>query len=398
MTPVDYRTCEVGDAASLELHITPKLVEEFATFTGDHNPLHMDDEFAGARGFRRRVVHGMAYGSFLSRLIGMDLPGAGALWTEQAFRFVQPVFIGDVLQLRATVTEVSRSTGTLRLAAEAVNQLGDVVMSGDGQVLVLEAPADDAAPTDADPVPLTVVTGASRGIGAAIARRLAADGHQVVLTYRSGEADARRLADELRAGGARAEVVRYDTADGEAGDRALAAWVLSHVGVPTGLVLNAGAELGRRPIDEVSWTGVQEQIDLYVRPAFNLLRALAEPMAERGGGSVVAIGTSALDGPPPSGMLPYVMAKQAVLGLVRSAAVELGPRRIRVNMVSPGMIATDFNQHLPPRALKVAAMQSPLRRLATVDDVASAVSFLCGDDARYVSGHNLIVSGGAVIR
>ena len=146
-------------------------------------------------------------------------------------------------------------------------------------------------------------------------------------------------------------------------------------------------------IADLGWQHFQTQLDVQVRAAFELVQA-ALPHLD-GGGSVVNIGSVAAHGMPPARNAPYVMAKAALLSLGRSLAVELGPRDIRVNTVSPGMTETAFTSDMPAKAKMLVKAQAPLRRLARPEDVAEAVAFLISDAARHITGEDLAVSGGA---
>lgn len=134
----DFAAIQPGDEARFSKRITAEEVEAFALLSGDHNPLHMDDSFAGRTRFRKRVVHGMLLGSYVSALIGMHCPGAGALWFQQSFRWLAPVFIGDQIDITLKVMHKSIGTRILTIQVKAVNGNGDMVMEGEGAVSLLE--------------------------------------------------------------------------------------------------------------------------------------------------------------------------------------------------------------------------------------------------------------------
>ena len=113
-------------------------MEAFAKLSGDRNPLHMDDSFAARTHFQRRVVHGMLVANYVSALIGMRCPGPGALWSQQNFRWLAPVFIGDRIDLTMKVTHKSEGSRSLTIEVKALNQEGKVVMEGEGTVTALE--------------------------------------------------------------------------------------------------------------------------------------------------------------------------------------------------------------------------------------------------------------------
>ena len=118
--------------------ITAEQVEAFAAISGDCNPLHMDDAFAKAAGFRGRVVHGMVTAGLVSQLVGMRMPGPGALWLNQEFRWLAPVFIGDKIDVELKVVKTSPGTRTVKFHVMACNQDGRKVMEGGGLVKLLE--------------------------------------------------------------------------------------------------------------------------------------------------------------------------------------------------------------------------------------------------------------------
>ncbi len=134
-----FADLKVGDEASLRKEFTAADVDAFARLSGDFNPLHVDDEFAQHTRFRRRIAPGMLSGAYISRLIGMQLPGPGALWLQQRFDFVAPIFVGDCVEFRAWVDHKSEATRTLVIRVEGRNQKRAVVMRGEGKVMMLTA-------------------------------------------------------------------------------------------------------------------------------------------------------------------------------------------------------------------------------------------------------------------
>ena len=131
-----FQDLAVGQAATLHKQITAQAVEDFARISGDHNPLHLDQEFAAATPFGRPVVHGVLLASYVSALVGVHLPGAGSLWAQQAFHWRLPVFVGDQIEFTLTITHKSEGTRTVAVKVKAVNQDGYLVMDGHGLVML----------------------------------------------------------------------------------------------------------------------------------------------------------------------------------------------------------------------------------------------------------------------
>ena len=160
----------VGQSHRTKLKIDASIIEGFAELSGDRNPIHLDAEEARSYGYPRLVAHGAILVSLLSKVIGMDLPGAGAVLMSQSFEWLAPVFVGDEVELVATVNGVSTGAGIISLAVDVLNQNGDRVMKGEVKVKVAEK-LTEANHSSRENGCVALVTGASRGIGAEIARR-----------------------------------------------------------------------------------------------------------------------------------------------------------------------------------------------------------------------------------
>lgn len=387
-----FEFIQVGDTASLSRRITEEDVRAFAELSGDHNPLHMDGTFARRTNFQRRVVHGMLLANYVSTLIGMQLPGPGALWTQQSFRWLTPVFIGDELSLCLTVKQKSSGTRTLVVEVKATNQDGVEVMNGEGSVLLVE---ERKRTRD---VPLrervALVTGASRGIGAAVALALGKAGAAVAINYLSSRADAEAVRSAILAEGGRAMTIQADVSDAAAVQEAVGAARLEFGRAVDVLVNNAGSPYVPRPFLETSWEEIQKQLDLQIRGAYYCCTAVIPGMKELRTGRIVNIGASVIQGPPVPNLTGFVIAKAALAAMTRSLAVELGQHGIRVNMVSPGVTETESIAHAPERLRRVQAMQTPLRRLASPEDIAEAVTALCSEAGEFVTGVDIPVCGG----
>ncbi|WP_244178770.1 SDR family NAD(P)-dependent oxidoreductase [Streptomyces rubellomurinus] len=236
---------------------------------------------------------------------------------------------------------------------------------------------------------VALVTGGSRGIGAAIALRLAEDGADVALTYRGGSERAEAVVAKIAAMGRTALAVRADGAD-EAAVRGAVAAVVERFGRLDVLVNNAGVGA----VGPIGGTAVEEidtLLAVNVRAPYLYARAAAPHLAE--GGRIVTIGSCLAQRVAFPGAVLYATSKAAMTGLTKALARELGPRGITVNLVHPGPIDTDMN----PADGDSADFQrgfTALGRYGAPAEVAGAVAYLAGEDGRYVTGAELAVDGG----
>ncbi|MFD3332136.1 SDR family NAD(P)-dependent oxidoreductase [Streptomyces sp. NPDC058700] len=234
-----------------------------------------------------------------------------------------------------------------------------------------------------------LVTGGSRGIGAATALRLAREGADVAFTYVQDEARAGEVAARIEATGRKALPLRADAAD--AGDAAGAVdWAADALGRLDVLVNNAGVGvLG--PLETLALTDVDRVLSVNVRAAFLASQAAAARLPE--GGRIITIGSCMAQRVPGPGGTLYALSKTALIGLTKGLARDLGGRGITANLVHPGPVDTDLNPADGPYAQGQAALTA-LGRFGTADEVAALVAFLAGPEGRYVTGAEFAVDGG----
>ncbi|MFH8565687.1 SDR family NAD(P)-dependent oxidoreductase [Streptomyces sp. NPDC017988] len=239
--------------------------------------------------------------------------------------------------------------------------------------------------------PVTVVTGGSRGIGAAVSVRLAEDGHDVAIGYRSDEAAAEKAAAAVRAAGRRCVTVRVDTADETDVDR-LFETAAAELGPVTGLVNNAGVSGPVGPLAEADAEGMRRALEVNVLGYLLCARRAVRDLKANGGGAVVNISSAAATLGSPGEYVHYAAAKGAVDTMTVGLAKEVAADGIRVNAVAPGVIWTEFHAD-PERPAKLAA-GIPMGRSGRPEEIATAVSWLLSDDASYTTGTVLRVAGG----
>jgi 3-oxoacyl-[acyl-carrier protein] reductase len=236
---------------------------------------------------------------------------------------------------------------------------------------------------------VALVTGGSRGIGAAVALRLAEEGADVVLTYESNAERATEVAEQIKAGGRRALAVRADSADTEALTASVdrAAGTFGRLDI---LVNNAGVFLVG-PLEDMGPAEADRTLAVNVRAPYLASRAAVRHMTD--GGRIISIGSNMAGRAPFPGFALYAMSKTALVGMTKGLARELGPRGITVNLVHPGPTDTDANPADGPNAGTITGLTA-LGRYAKASEIAATVAHLAGPDGRYITGASIDVDGG----
>lgn len=243
-----------------------------------------------------------------------------------------------------------------------------------------------------------LVTGGSRGIGRAIAAGLASAGAKVAITYSSSQTEAEALVDEIRRSGGTLHAFRADARDRHAMEETLAGFERLF-GTPDILVSSAGA-ISRVPFLDLTDAQWQSLMDVNLTGGFIVGQLVARGMVERGkGGSIIYV--TSLNQDAPSVELAHYCASKGGLGMLAKAmALELAPHRIRVNVIAPGLIETDFNRDLLQqpnyRAKRLARI--PLGVIGEPRDIVGMALLLAGDDSRFVTGSTFRIDGGASFR
>ena len=242
-----------------------------------------------------------------------------------------------------------------------------------------------------------LISGAGRGLGAAIATAFAREGARVAINYHRSQSSAEALAATL---GQRSAAYQADVSDPQA-VQAMVARVADELGPPTTLVHNALADFSfngdaRKHLDTLEWPDVAAQAEVAVGGLLNTLRALGDHFTAGQGGRVITVGTNLFQNP----VVPYhdyTAAKAALMAMTRTASRELGPKGVTVNMVAGGLLrTTDASAATPEAVFDLIAEQTPLGQVTTPEELADAVLFFASPWARAVNGQTLIVDGGLV--
>lgn len=241
---------------------------------------------------------------------------------------------------------------------------------------------------------VALVTGASRGIGQAIAEKLASRGVKVVINYAGSKDKAQAIRDKIVSAGGQAEIYQANVANNEEVE-AMVAFTTATYGQLDILVNNAGITRDTllMRMKETDWDDV---ININLKGVFNCIKAVSRQMMKQRSGRIINM-ASVVGIAGNAGQANYVAAKAGVIGLTKTAAKELATRGITVNAIAPGFIETDMTDELSDQVKEEILKQIPLGKMGSTSDIANAVEFLASDQASYITGQTLVVDGGMVM-
>jgi 3-oxoacyl-[acyl-carrier protein] reductase len=239
---------------------------------------------------------------------------------------------------------------------------------------------------------VALVTGASRGLGAAIARKLGARGARVAVNYFGSPEKAQKVAEDIKRAGSDAQAFKADVRDEREVEK-LVRDTTGRFGPVDVLVVNATGPQPFIKLEDLTWRGCLDQLEFFVKSPLILTKAVLGPMKQRKWGRIVNIGSEVLERGVPE-FSNYVSAKGAQLGLTRSWAMELAKFGVTVNLVAPGWIPTERHADDPQEAKDAYARAVPMGRMGEDEDIAEAVAFLASDAAKFITGQKISVNGG----
>ena len=384
----DFR---VGDREKIVHTITEDDVQKFAELTGDLNPLHIDKNFARQTDFKKPVVYGMLSASFISTLIGMKLPGSGALWTSQSLEFLHQVYINDTLEIEGIVTQISKATQTMILKILVKNQNNEEILRGESTVKLLQL--DNEMINEDRMKKICLVTGGTSDIGSAVIEEALKNNYAVALNYSHNETKAREIFESMKQFG---EIFPYkaDLSNADQIDQMIQN-INRDLGTITAVVHCAAPRNKTQTFSEIPWLDMQNQFEVQIGGLFNCLKKVLPAMIENEiAGKIIVISSISTDNVPPDKQYDYVVTKSALSSFAKCLAVEYSPKKIAVNIVAPGMTETERIVDVPQKAKLLTKMQSPSRALIQPREVARAVAFLLQQDSCSITGETIRVCGG----
>lgn len=387
---------EVGQKVAITKIVTAELIDNFANLSGDKNPIHMSDLEAERAGFSKRVAHGMIGASFVSTIIGMELPGTGALWLDQVFSFQKPIRVGDELIISAEILNINKSKQVIKLGVEITNQDDAVVLSGEGNISYAGVGALSEEKNSVGEQKNTysaIVLGGTGSVGSALCRELAKLEYEIFFQYYSNSARAENLALELLALGAKS--VNYLKADLSSNtDITKLIEFFKKSGTNWTTFIHAASDrIKEKSVVELQYHDILAEIENQLKPLSEISKYLIPSMKNLRFGRIIYVSSVEAIAKSTPGWATYGMAKSISQAYCEYLANEVGKQGITVNCILPHLMDTPFTDKMSQMHKKVTASRNSTGQLCEVFDVVQEIMHHISVEAERLNGRLIEVGG-----
>ena len=391
-----YEKIQIGDTAEIKHFVTQNDIEHIVELSGDNNKIHVDNDYVSKTSFKKPIVHGMLGVSFISAILGTKLPGHGSVWVSQNLEFLLPVRVGDELTIRVEVLKKIDRMMMIELQTDIFNQNMQKVTSGIGKAKIIEQEIEEVEEEKKKQNKIALVIGGTGGVGKAACIQLAREGFDIAIHYHQNKELAYKIKEEIFSLNRKAICVRADITDISQVEQMIEKVVAEFETISV-LVNCSTLAIPTIKFEDIEWNIIQKHIDINVKGNFNILKYVVPVMEKNKYGKIITITMQAAESLPVAQWLPYITGKSALAGFSKALAIELAPKGIRVNMLSPGLIDTDLISNIPEKERLLIASKTPLRRLAKTGDIANAIVFLASETSDFMTGETIRINGGQVM-
>jgi 3-oxoacyl-[acyl-carrier protein] reductase len=392
-----YSEIKVGQKAEITHKLSSKDISTFVELTGDDNRLHVDEDFAKTTSYKKQVAHGMLGASFISTVIGTKLPGDGALWFSQNLEFLLPVRIGDTITVVAEVIKKYDRDEIIELSTNIFNQSRQQVTKGLAKVKIVkqvEHLSDSTGEKKSKERKVALVLGGSGGIGIETVKALLEQEWTVVAHFNSSSEALTKIKNQLTSNQLLLLKGNLNQPDFES---VITDFLVRYDLKIDALIHALSASIPTISVDQLEWTDFLTQLEINIKIPLLLIQKIISIDAFNDNASVVMISSQVVE-QPSSNWSHYITSKSALQGFMKSMALDLAGKKIRVNQVSPSLTPTNLVSEIPQKIKLLTAAKTPLKRLATPQDIAQAIVFLAdADKSGFITGETIRVNGGQVM-
>jgi 3-oxoacyl-[acyl-carrier protein] reductase len=386
---------EVGKKYTHKIRVTKKKIDLFKKITLDNNPIHSNFNEAKKYGLKKPIVFGMLTSSFLSGIIGNKIPGRGAIWSDCNITFSKPVYENDILNFESKIVRISLSTLQIILETNVFNKKSEKVMGAYSTVKFPKSflkkikivRTKNIGKKKKKLKDLDIIIGASSDVGLEVAKNLTKKKKKLLLTYFKNKEFLKKEMKNKKSN----FLLKLDLNSFNDLNK-IKKFVKNKYSIKS-IVYTVSGEIEFRTLKDTNQNDIKREINIQTIGLFNLVKTLLEDLKSNEC-SIVVIGSDVVFGKPPIKMLTYNVAKNSLLGMTKSLAVELGSKGIRVNMVSPGIIQAKASSNFPPITREKYKVDTTLNKIATVKNISEIIEFLLSKKSSHITGVNLRANGG----